>query len=123
MKDVRRKILIHLNVKNPNQAYIPKLEFPRLLKSIQEQEQLDGKKLMPPAFKKCGLHPLNLEEVLQRILHVQDDDAIAANVDASLLQQLDGVQQGRVGSFKNEVLTYGDVSHAALYVCICIATL
>ncbi len=89
MKAVWRKVLMDFKVANPKEASIPKAEFPRLLKNMLSMEQLDGKRLMPPAFKNCGLCPLNPEEVLQRIPHVLAAETVAANVDASLLERLE----------------------------------
>lgn len=94
MKSIWRKVLLDFKLKNPTEAAIPKSEFPRLLKHMLQQEQLDGTRLMPPAFRKCGLFPVNPEEVLVRIPHVLDPANIAANVDASLLQHLESNRNG-----------------------------
>jgi hypothetical protein len=51
--------------------------------------QLKPEEHMPHAFRKCGLHPVDVEQVLQRIPHVLATESIAINVDAALLQQLE----------------------------------
>jgi hypothetical protein len=106
MKAIWRKVLLDFKEKNPTEATIPKSEFPRLFKNTVENEQLDGKRLLPPAFRKCGLHPLDPEEVLKRIPHVLDGETVAANVDASLLQQLESNRHGvQFKRFPNYIVT------------------
>ena len=94
MKKAWRKILLDFKLKNPKEATIPKADFPRLMKALLDKEELDGKTKMPAAFQKCGLHPINPEEALVRIPHILDAATIAANVDASVLQQLEANRHG-----------------------------
>jgi hypothetical protein len=87
MKAAWRKTLMEFKKKNPKEANIPKAQFPALLKAMLSQ--LKPEEHMPHAFRKCGLHPVDVEQVLQRIPHVLATESIATNVDAALLQQLE----------------------------------
>jgi DDE superfamily endonuclease/helix-turn-helix, Psq domain len=87
MKAAWRKILLEFKLKNPREASIPKSEFPALLKCLVSG--LNPLQHMPSAFRKCGLHPVDPEQVLQRIPHRLAAEEIATNVDASLLEKLE----------------------------------
>jgi hypothetical protein len=52
-------------------------------------QRVDAKKLLPEAFRKCGLAPLNREEVLQRIPSSLTSQQIARHLDQQLVEKLE----------------------------------
>jgi hypothetical protein len=52
-------------------------------------QRVDAKRLLPAAFRKCGLAPLNRDEVLQRIPSILSSQQIAKHVDQQLVEKLE----------------------------------
>jgi hypothetical protein len=52
-------------------------------------QRVDAKRLLPEAFRKCGLAPLNRDEVLQRIPSILSSQQIAKHVDQQLVEKLE----------------------------------
>jgi hypothetical protein len=69
MKIKWRQILLRYKTKkNGSSVGIPKADFPKLLKEVlQCLEEGNGTENMKSGFKKCGIYPLNRNEVLQRL--------------------------------------------------------
>ncbi|KAG8229652.1 hypothetical protein J437_LFUL008584 [Ladona fulva] len=68
-------------------AMIHKQEFPNLLKKLVEKIEENQGKNLSSGFRKAGIHPLNREEVLNRLYgHVQDreNESVKENVTALL---------------------------------------
>jgi len=66
-------------------------------------DNLKPNELLPPAFEKCGIYPINPEKVLSRLPTELASQEIASNVDESLLKTLevrrygDGKKKARAG--------------------------
>jgi hypothetical protein len=52
-------------------------------------QAVDPKKLLLNAFRKCGIYPVNREEVLAMILSAADTQKITKDIDAILLKKLE----------------------------------
>jgi len=87
MKGAWRKQLREYKQKDPTALLLRKTEFPKMLKELVDG--LDPQAHLPSAFRKCGLYPLNHQEVLNRIPSIVDSQAIARNLDDSLLKTLE----------------------------------
>jgi hypothetical protein len=87
MKRIWREVLLDFKKSNPTEASIPKTIFPGLIKSMVDR--LKPEQLLPNAFKKCGLCPLDPAKAVERIPHVLSSNSIAQDVDASLLKKLE----------------------------------
>jgi len=87
MKNAWREQLRRYQDQDPEAKLIQKTEFPAML--LELLGALDTKKSLPSAFRKCGLFPINRQEVVDRIpapVQVQD---IADHIDAALLNKLE----------------------------------
>lgn len=51
-------------------------------------QAVDPLQLLPAAFEKCGLVPINRQKVLDRIPSIESSESIAQHVDAALLEKL-----------------------------------
>jgi len=87
MKGAWRKQLREYKQKDPTALLLRKTEFPKMLKELVDG--LDPQAHLPSAFRKCGLYPLNRQEVLNRIPSIVDSQAIARNLDDTLLKTLE----------------------------------
>jgi hypothetical protein len=93
----KKQITTHSD-KDPSAKVLAKTEFPRMLKELVDS--VDAKKLLPKAFEKCGLFPLNRQKVLERIPSVEESQQIARNVDSILLKKLEVRRFGEGGKKK-----------------------
>jgi len=87
MKGAWRKQLREYKQRDPTALLLRKTEFPKMLKELVEG--LNPQDHLPSAFRKCGLYPLNRQEVLNRIPSIVDSQAIAKNLDDTLLKTLE----------------------------------
>ena len=86
MKQGWRKQLRAYADQDPSANLLDKSEFPRMLRELIGS--LDPAQLLPKAFEKCGLAPLNRIKVTERIPSVQRTAEIAQHVDQLLLEKL-----------------------------------
>lgn len=66
---------------------VPGPNFKGMLKELLEK--LDPGRLLPQAFEKCGLCPVDKNKVLERIPASRTTKEVATNIDAALLQRLE----------------------------------
>jgi hypothetical protein len=64
---------------DPNFKILQKTEFPGMLKELVMS--LDTQRILHQAFKKCGLFPIDREQVLERIPAAVQTEEIAQHVD------------------------------------------
>ena len=77
---------------DPSFNALNKREFPLNLKELIES--IDAAKLMPPAFEKCGLFPVDQEKVLERLPSTETTEQITTNIDTALLKRLETSRYG-----------------------------
>ena len=58
-----------------------------MLKELSDS--LDGEALLPKAFEKCGLVPINPMKAMEKIPSTEYTDEIASHVDMNLLKKLE----------------------------------
>jgi hypothetical protein len=73
--------------RDPSAKLLQKTEFPRMLQELMES--ISPKNLLPKAFEKCGLAPINRDKVLERIPSILKLQDIASHVDQVLLEELE----------------------------------
>ena len=97
MKAHWRSILRDLKERDPSAKPVNKVVFPGMLKQLVEK--VDSQQLLPKAFEKCGMFPINCERPSQRIPDRSSSVQVAANLDGSLLEMLEvrrfGSQEAR----------------------------
>ena len=71
---------------NPSVKIMEKTAFPSNLKMLVDR--VDAGRLMPAAFEKCGIFPVNEGRALERLPSSESSQAIATNLDNSLIQIL-----------------------------------
>jgi hypothetical protein len=62
LKGAWRKQLTTFSDQDPSAKAMDKTKFPGMLKEVMES--VDAKRLLQSGFKKCGIYPLNRQEVL-----------------------------------------------------------
>jgi hypothetical protein len=87
MKAHWRKQLRAYADRDPTSNLLQKTEFPRMLKELLES--LNCEQLLPKAFERCGLIPINPEKVLELIPSVVRTTEAARHLDAALLKRLE----------------------------------
>lgn len=92
MKREWRKQLNELKDTNPDVKALAKPNFPGMLKRLLDQ--VDHKRLLPAAFKACGLYPLDVDRALRDIPNKEDSQQIARHLDSSLLKKLETQRYG-----------------------------
>ncbi len=97
MKHHWRQQLRAYSERDPSAKLLQKTEFPRMLQDLMES--ISPKKLLPKAFEKCGLAPINRDKVLDRIPSILKSQDIASHVDQVLLEKLE-VRKFRDGKTK-----------------------
>jgi len=71
---------------DPYCKVLQKTEFPKMLKELWDT--VDGPRLLPAAFEKYGLVPLNLAKAVERIPDVDSTKEITAHVHQTLMKEL-----------------------------------
>lgn len=66
---------------------LAKPEFPRMIKELLQS--MSPGQLLPKAFEKCGLFPVNKEKVLERIPSIKTSQNVAHHIDTALLKNLE----------------------------------
>jgi len=87
MKSAWRFQLRRYSDYDPTAKLLNKAEFPRMLKELVAA--LSPVDLLPSAFAKCGISPLNRDKVLERIPTTLRAPEIARHVDGILLKKLE----------------------------------
>jgi hypothetical protein len=87
MKHHWRQQLRAYSERDPSAKLLLKTKFPRMLQELMES--ISPKKLLPKAFEKCGLAPINRDKVLDRIPSILKSQDIASHVDQVLLEKLE----------------------------------
>lgn len=87
MKSAWRKQLRSYRKKDPAAKLLEKSSFPKMLKELLAS--LEPADLLPPAFERCGLYPLDPSKVTVRIPDVASTKEIARHVDEVLLKTLE----------------------------------
>ena len=82
-----RNMLRDYQSANPSFKSLAKTDFPRLLAELIGK--LETADLLKNGFRKCGLYPLNPEEVMVKIPHREDTETIARGVDQVLIDKLE----------------------------------
>ena len=78
--------------KDPHFNAVAKKDFPANLKELMNS--VDARRIIPPAFEKCGIFPINKEKVLERIPSKDTSELICENLDSSLLNKLSEMRYG-----------------------------
>ena len=73
--------------KDPSVKALDKVFFPTMVKDLLER--MEPKRLLREAFGKCGLVPLDREEVLSQIPCLLTSQQIARHVDSQLIEKLE----------------------------------
>jgi hypothetical protein len=73
--------------RDPSAKLLLKTQFPAMLKELLDSLKPD--KLLPKAFEKCGLIPLNRDKVLDRIPSVLQTQEVAHHMDAAVMKRLE----------------------------------
>jgi DDE superfamily endonuclease len=75
--------------RHPNQAGVPKTDFPRLLERTFQRANPGNN--LPAAFEKCGLYPVNVNRAVERVPHREMDapDTIRELLNSTLGEKLD----------------------------------
>ncbi len=79
MKNAWRAQLRRYQDQDPNFKILQKTEFPGMLKELVMY--LDTQRILHQVFKKCGLFPIDREQVLKRIPAAVQTEEIAQHVD------------------------------------------
>ncbi len=66
---------------------LAKPEFLRMIKKLLQS--MSPGQLLPKAFEKCGLFPVNKEKVLERIPSIKTSQNVAHHIDTALLKKLE----------------------------------
>lgn len=90
LKKTWRKI--QYKIENPSQTSLNKNHFPKLLKTLIEQSQLQESKNIKTGFRATGIFPLNAYEVLKRIPEYHQD-LPPYEIDTALLDYLKQTRQ------------------------------
>ncbi len=98
MKSHWRKQLHKYSNMDPSAKLLQKMHFPKMLKKLLDS--LSPGQLLPKAFEKCGIVPVNRQKVLERIPTVLQTEEIARHVDAHLLKNLEVRRFGDSGKKK-----------------------
>jgi hypothetical protein len=98
MKSHWRKQLQKYSNMDPSAKLLQKTHFPKMLKELLDS--LSPGQLLPKAFEKCGIVPVNRQKVLERIPTVLQTEEIARHVDANLLKNLEVRRFGDSGKKK-----------------------
>lgn len=97
MKRTWRAMLQEGRARDPDYNPIQKTAFAKNLKQLISK--LNHESIMPNAFAKCGLHPVDKNRVLAGLPSALSSQAIAKHLDASLLKKL---EVRRFGEKKNK---------------------
>ena len=88
-----RKILCDWKAKQVTASgTIPKEEFPRLLKQLEQSVEFKKSENLIAGFRKCGIHPLNPQEVLKRLPEYQAKEISYDILNDSVLKMLKSTQ-------------------------------
>ncbi len=87
MKQAWRNQLQQYSAKDPTAKLLQKSEFPRMLKELISV--LNPQEVMPNAFERCGLFPLDPVKVTERIPTILSTQEVARSVDSVLLKTLE----------------------------------
>ena len=99
-----QKVLSGWRKESRRSGAIPKTQFPRLLRKLQDKLVNDGISTnLKKGFEACGLYPVNRQQVLKRIPQRNEDDSLdnsfLSDAIMDLLQQSneksDGKREGR----------------------------
>ena len=91
-----RQLLNSWKSAHPKESTVPKTVFPKLLKELVGEM---NKENLVSGFKKCGIYPLNREEVLSRVPDAERCKEANEHVDAVLIDMLN-TSSGKDGSGK-----------------------
>jgi hypothetical protein len=98
IKQLWRLLLRAYRKMDPAAKLLQKTEFPRMLKELLGK--VNAEALLPPAFERCGLYPINPAKVICRIPSIENSEEVARHVDRELLKTL---EVRRFGSEKKKV--------------------
>jgi len=87
MKKNWRAQLKEYGNQDPTAKLLEKKEFPRMLKELLDS--LDPGKLLPIAFAKCGISPINSTKVTERIPSAVSSQEAATHLDQALIERLE----------------------------------
>lgn len=87
LKHLWRAMLIRYSKEDPTLSLLNKVVFPRMLKELLDS--VDAEKLLPPAFAKCGLLPIDRFKPIERLPTVRKSQDIARHIDTALLKRLE----------------------------------
>jgi len=87
MKNDWRKLLRAYRKRDPAAKLLMKTEFPRMLKELLDM--MDPAALLPPAFERCGLFPVDPSKVTCRLPSIASTEEVARHVDKELLKTLE----------------------------------
>jgi hypothetical protein len=87
MKHTWRNQLKAYSDKDPAADLLQKTEFLKMLKELLDT--LKPGLLLPNAFEKCGLWPINQEKALEKILSIQSSQEVATHLDMAILKKLE----------------------------------
>lgn len=93
MKRKWREFLRMKKADDPDFNGVNKVKFPSHLKHLVGLLKPDD--LMPAAFEKCGLVPLNPQKVLERLPTVQNTKDMCTDLDQVVLQRLEANRYGK----------------------------
>jgi hypothetical protein len=87
MKQAWRKQLTEASNLDPSTKHLSKKEFPSMLRDLIDV--LHPREIMPNAFARCGLFPVDATKVTSRIPSIMQTEHIAQHVDAGLMKRLE----------------------------------
>ncbi len=87
MKHAWRNQLKAYSDKDPAADLLQKTEFPKMLKELLDT--LNPGRLLPKAFERCRLWPINQEKALEKIPSIQSSQEVATHLDMAILKKLE----------------------------------
>ena len=84
MKAWWKKLLRQYKDENPSVKVMNKTQFPSYLKNLLEK--MDAQRLLAPAFERCGIFPVNVNKVLERLPSVETSIQAGPLLNESLIK-------------------------------------
>ena len=112
MKKYWKDQLTKYKDQDPTAKLLAKTIFPRMLKELWDS--LDGQRLLPKAFEKCGLCPIIPMKAMERIPSIDSTEEIASHIDRSLLKKLETSRFTKKKKPREKKVLSGD-SYTATY--------
>ena len=100
MKRIWRRVLANWRLTASGMRFktLRKCDFPRLLKLLMTEVSITGAQNLISGFEKCGIHPINVEKILERLPGYKKDSS--SSVGASFRDFIAETRRAVVGDGK-----------------------